>query len=250
MRHRDATGPQSTLGRVATKAEQDDAGARTIRFVFSDGSVDRAGDTINPAGWALASFKANPVALWAHDSGAPPIGRVPAVWSDGTRLMGDIEFAAPEVYEFSDTVYRLVKAGYINAVSVGFLPLDYKWVGDGYAFETQELLEISVVPVPCNSNALVQARAKGLDTRPLLTRRAPALSSKAARRVREWAAEGRPATAAELALAKSRLEAVRARHGLVDHYAEARAREAAEVAERKARAATAARAYGATVRSW
>lgn len=147
---------------------------RTIRFCFSDGSVDRAGDTIDPKGWDLAGFTRNPVALWAHNSWDPPIGRASnLVIEEGTRLMGDIEFASAEVYPFADTIYRLVKAGYINAVSVGFLPKDYEWSDDddrewGIDFKAQELLEISCVPVPCNANALLEARGKGIDVVPLI----------------------------------------------------------------------------------
>lgn len=149
-------------------------GSRRIRFVFSDASVDRSGDTIAPDGWQLDAFGENPVALWAHDASALPIGRAVNVLVEAGRLMGDIEFAAAEDYAFADTVYRMVKAGYINAVSVGFMPIDYKWADDeeerpwGIDFTQQELLEISVVPVPCNANALIEARAKGIDTRPLV----------------------------------------------------------------------------------
>ena len=95
---------------------------RTIRFVFSDGSVDRAGDTIDPEGWDTAAFTRNPVALWAHASYDPPIGRASNLAIDGARLMGDITFATAEEYAFADTIYRLTKGGYINAVSVGFMP--------------------------------------------------------------------------------------------------------------------------------
>jgi HK97 family phage prohead protease len=151
----------------------DDA-TRMVRFCFSDGSVDRMGDTIDPSGWDLADFNANPVALWAHDSYSPPIGRASEVNVEGPRLMGTVEFAPPETYAFADTVYRLVVGKFVNAVSVGFLPLEYSFVdndpkrGFGIDFKRQELLEISVCPVPANPNALAEARAKGIDTRPVV----------------------------------------------------------------------------------
>jgi HK97 family phage prohead protease len=146
---------------------------RTYRFCFSDGSVDRMGDVIDPLGWELGDFNRNPVALFAHDSSAPPIGRASNVIVEGERLMGDIEFAPPEIYGFADTIFKLVGGGYLNAVSVGFLPLDYDWAKDdgrkfGIDFHRQSLLEISVVPVPALPTALIDARAKGIDTRPLV----------------------------------------------------------------------------------
>ncbi len=147
---------------------------RTLRFVFSDNSVDRMGDTIDAAGWDISDFERNPVALWAHDSAAPPIGGATNVAVEGKRLMGDIAFAPPETYLFADTVYRLVLGKFIRAVSVGFMPTKYSFVendperGFGIDFLEQILLEISVCPVPANPNALAEARRKGIDTRPLM----------------------------------------------------------------------------------
>lgn len=150
-----------------------DDGSRKLRFCFSDGSVDRMGDTIEASGWNLHAFERNPVALFAHDSSSPPIGTASRVMVEDTRLMGDIEFAPPETYAFADTIYRLVAGRWLRAVSVGFLPLEYSWSDDderewGLDFKRQELLEISVVPVPANGNALAEARSKGVDTRPLM----------------------------------------------------------------------------------
>ena len=151
-----------------------DGAERTLRFCFSDGSVDRMNDTIAAAGWDLTDFSANPVALWAHDSSAPPIGGARNVGVEGDRLLGDIEFAPPETYAFADTIYRLVLGKFLRAVSVGFMPTRYAFVendperGFGIDFLEQALLEISVCPVPANPNALPEARRKGIDTRPLV----------------------------------------------------------------------------------
>jgi HK97 family phage prohead protease len=165
---------KATVQRLATgDATEVEGKSRTLRFCFSDGSVDRAGDRIDPKGWELDAFNKNPVALWAHDSWSPPIGRASGVGPIGKRLMGDIEFAGAEIYPFADTIYLLSKGGFINAVSVGFNPLEWTFVNDadrpyGIDFKRQELLEISVCPVPCNSNALAEARSKGIDTRPIV----------------------------------------------------------------------------------
>ena len=61
----------------------------------------------------------------------------------------------------------------MKAVSVGFNPLEWNFVQSkerpfGIDFIKQELLEISPCPVPCNANALIEARAKGIDTAPLV----------------------------------------------------------------------------------
>lgn len=172
---KDGQHPEATVFKFATtEPEQvgDDA-ARTQRFVFSDATVDHSDDSIDPKGWQLDVFKSNPVALFSHMSWDPPIGRASNVSVLGDKLVGDIEFATAEVYEFADTIYRLVKHKFLKAVSVGFLPKDWAFSSDkdrpyGIDFKKQLLLEISVCPVPCNPNALGEARAIGVDTRPLV----------------------------------------------------------------------------------
>jgi HK97 family phage prohead protease len=147
--------------------------ARTLRFVFSDGSVDRYGDTIDPTGWDLDDYRRNNVALWAHDSSLPPIGRGLNVSQVGNRLMGDIEFAEAELNPFADTIYRMYHGGFLSAVSVGFMPLEWNFVNDpdrpyGIEFKRQTLMEISCVPVPALPSALIEARASGIDTTPMI----------------------------------------------------------------------------------
>jgi HK97 family phage prohead protease len=143
-----------------------DVDSRIVRFVFSDATLDRVGDVIDPAGWVLDDYRRNPVVLWAHDSLAPPIGRTVNLFVDDGRLLGDIEFAKPEVYDFADTIFRMVCAGYISAGSVGFLPIDYAFSQDkdrdfGVDFKRQELLEFSICPVPANPNALIEGKVAG-----------------------------------------------------------------------------------------
>jgi HK97 family phage prohead protease len=165
------------LGSVARAADDD---SRVVTFVFSDGTVDRMGDKINPYGWELGGFRKNPVCLWAHLSTEPPIGRVVRTFVSGDRLMGNIQFASAETYPFADTIYRLVQEKFINAVSVGFMPILWDWADGadrrgGIDFEKQELLEISVVPIPANVNALIEARTKswGRGSARMAVRQAP-----------------------------------------------------------------------------
>jgi HK97 family phage prohead protease len=150
------------LGSVARAADDD---SRVVTFVFSDGTVDRMGDVIDPYGWDTSAFKKNPICLWAHDATSPPIGKVQRTYVSADRFMGDIEFASAETFPFADQIYRLVVDGFVKAVSVGFTPIEWDWADSkerptGIDFKRQELLEISVVPIPANANALIEARAK------------------------------------------------------------------------------------------
>lgn len=171
---RDGVTPDGSVIRLAPSVEPKlvDEAKRKIRFVFSDGAIDRAGDSIDADGWVIDSYLKNPVVPWAHDTFSPPIGRSSELTSDGNRLTGVVEFAPPDVNAFADTIFRMVKAGYINAGSVGFLPIEWSFSNDkgrpfGIDFTKQELLEFSICPVPCNPNALAEARSKGIDTEPL-----------------------------------------------------------------------------------
>src|SRR4051812_46658859 len=99
-----------------TKAE-----GRTRTFCISSSSVDRDNDKINQLGWALDNFKRNPVGLLFHDYGQFPIGKWDNIRTDGVRTLADLTCAeTPE----GDTVLRLVDAGMLNAVSVGFRPIE------------------------------------------------------------------------------------------------------------------------------
>jgi len=163
---------EGTVVRLAVADPEVGADSRKVRFVFSDGSIDRAGDRIDPAGWQTESFMKNPVALWAHNGFSPPIGKASNIAQTGDKLKGDIEFMAADINPFADSIYRMVKAGYIKAVSVGFIPLQWSFSSDkdrafGIDFTKQELIEISVCPVPCNPNALQEAKSMGIDLAPL-----------------------------------------------------------------------------------
>jgi HK97 family phage prohead protease len=160
-RHNAAAG--AALERLGSIVRSSGLGPRTRRFCFTDGSEDRMGDKINVRGWETADFLRNPVCLYAHQSDALPVGRVVNIFVSGDRLMGDIRFAPPETYEFADTVLKLIDGGYLGSVSVGFLPLEFEFADDrrGINFLRQTLLEISVVPVPANAHALIEAKGWG-----------------------------------------------------------------------------------------
>lgn len=195
----------ATVQRVATD------GTRIVRWVLSDKSVDRMGDTIDPAGWDLTAFKLNPVILWSHDSSQPPIGRMHGPWVENGQLVGDVEFADADTYAFADDIFRLVQGGFIKAGSVGFMPVKYKFSDDknrphGIDFLEQELTEFSITPVPANANALIQARAEGLSTAPLRGIRSGGASPRIAATLRSWARETvQPDPEEEMRMARARI---------------------------------------------
>lgn len=159
----------------AVEVVKDDANpdSRLLDFIISTDSVDRMGDTIAVDGWKVEAYRKNPVVLWAHDSASLPVGKASAVRVEEGKLRARAEFAPRSISGFADAVFQMYKGGFLSAVSVGFIPLKYAFVDDpvrrgGIDFMEQELLEFSCVPVPANAEALVEARAAGIDIEPLL----------------------------------------------------------------------------------
>ncbi len=168
-----ATPPDAMVVSANNGAPEPTQGRR-IKFIFSDNTVDRARDKIYQDGWDLSAFVKNPVALFAHDSSSlySVIGKAVNVATVGNQLRGEIDFATADINPCADTAYKMVKAGLLSAVSVGFLPTDYAFSVDkdrtgGIDFKRQQLLEISLCAIPANPNALVTARSMGIDTSPL-----------------------------------------------------------------------------------
>jgi HK97 family phage prohead protease len=148
---------------------------RAVDFVVSTGAVDRDGDTIDPRGFQLEAYRQNPVVLFAHDISQPPVARAESIESDGQALRSQAVFASRETYPFADTIFRLLADGFLNAASVGFIPRQFSFSDDdergllAMDITQADLMEFSVVPVPSNPEALVQARSKGIDVDPLKT---------------------------------------------------------------------------------
>jgi phage head maturation protease len=179
--------------RAAIIEKDTSSGPRRVRFVASDETVDRYGDIIRASGWQLDNFRANPVLLFAHQSRDLPVGKVDPIAVEGTRLIAHAEFAPQGMSAFADTVWEMVDKQFLNAVSVGFMPLETPlpiYDADkhltGFEYIAQELLELSVVPVPANPNALQLAKSFPLSAEEMrcLFDAAPAARVAAAARIR------------------------------------------------------------------
>lgn len=135
-------------------------------FVISTGAVDRDRDTIAVDGWKLDNFRKNPVVLLNHDRMGLPIAKAETVTASAGQLKARIVFAD---FPLAQTVRGLVDGGFMRATSVGFSAL--KWAFDeergGVNFMEQELLEFSLVTVPANPEALLDAKHAGIDLAPL-----------------------------------------------------------------------------------
>lgn len=163
-----------TIYKILENCEVKKVGERQYEFTASTADMDRDGEVIDVSGWDLKNFKKNPVIMFAHSYNTLPIGKATKVGVRDGKLMNVVEFPPEGTYEFADTVARLVDAGYLKTESVGFIPK--KWEDAEFeedekgknkprrTYTKQELLEISIVPVPSNPNALMNAVSEGVIT--------------------------------------------------------------------------------------
>ncbi len=136
---------------------------RRMTFTISTGTVDRDGDILDPGGWDTSQFMTNPVVLFAHDYHSLPVAKAVGMSHTDTALIATTEFPAKGTYAFADTVYDMLKSGFLNATSVGFKPTDSvpleKERGSGFHHRKNQLMEFSIVPIPSNPEALVSQRS-------------------------------------------------------------------------------------------
>lgn len=128
--------------------------------VASTNSVDRHGEIVDNNGWDLKSYKKNPVILWGHDHNEPAIGISKKTWVEGAGKKAKL-MIQPILHDVTDkarAIKALVEMGVIKTLSVGFKPIESP---DGITFTKNELLEVSMVNVPANADAMMMAY-KGL----------------------------------------------------------------------------------------
>ena len=134
-----------------------DEDLRIVRGIATTPTPDRAGDVVEPLGVKFA----NPMPLlWQHKSDKP-VG-----WAKFDQPTdGGIPFEAhiakldePGILkERLNEAWQSVKLGLVRAVSIGFRALEYSFMKetDGIHFQKTEVMELSLVTIPANSEALI-----------------------------------------------------------------------------------------------
>lgn len=155
----------------------------------SDERVDRHGDIVRQD-WILEAYEQNPVLLFAHDWDSLPTGNsikneVVEVSDDsyeGPALSMLLLFMRSEAagYSWPESVYRLLRVGALRTSSVGFYPGRVIRIEDddereelglpqhGAVLERNELIELSIVPIPANIGATLMSLRSSDEARKLL----------------------------------------------------------------------------------
>jgi HK97 family phage prohead protease len=155
-------GQKGNIAKQVSAAPLIDGESRVIRFVVSTGSPDRDNDVVVQAGIDTSAYEKCNVLLWGHDSSELPIGKCIAI---GLNADGNLEAAfqmvpadMPVVGDRAEAVFRMCKEGFLFATSIGFVPTEWERSTErdsGYNFLKTQLLEISVVSVPAQPEALI-----------------------------------------------------------------------------------------------
>jgi phage head maturation protease len=162
------------------------AGAGSATLYASTRRLDRDNEVIVPEGVNLDQYNLAPVLLFAHQWSATPIGSMQNTHNDGYGIKGVANFASTEK---AQDIFTLVKEGHLRTSSIGFIPtevvdqsnplftklLEFALMNWG-EFTKEDarkverfitrgiMLENSIVPVPANPDALIQAvHGKSLD---------------------------------------------------------------------------------------
>ncbi len=149
---------------VEVKAAEGEPG--TFWFTASTDARDRQGDVIVQNAWKVADFMKNPVILWAHNYYETPIGKATEIKMGPDSLSVKIQFVPESTDPFAGKVAKLVEQGFLKTVSVGFMvyksePLTTEDLAQRPEMKFGQrlygdLLEVSIVPVPANPEALNQ----------------------------------------------------------------------------------------------
>lgn len=128
-----------------------------FKFIASSEAVDRHGEVIQQSGWDLKNYLTNPVILWGHDYYKMPIGKTTKIYVENNKLIVEGVWASEKANPDAELIRNLYLEGMVNAVSVGFIAKEW----DGNIITKAELLEISLVTVPANQEALSLLKSKG-----------------------------------------------------------------------------------------
>ena len=177
--------PQSVQHRTVLRATVSEASSSqpsalnsqpVLDFISSDETIDRYSEVITVAGWNLDRYLSNPVFQNAHNYGDIIFTLGRALITEIRTIAGRqvlfqrIQFAT-EVNPVARIAYGLYRGQFLNAVSVGFIPLRWEDAESADAsspsthcrrkYLEQELLEVSAVSIPANPNALALAYRSG-----------------------------------------------------------------------------------------
>lgn len=156
---------------VEIRVPEDAGNEPIIEFIASNETLDRYDEIIAVDGWDLTNYRRNPVFQNSHKYGdilftlgKGLVTEVRQVASAGKALVQRTLFATG-INPVAKLAYDMYRQKFLNAVSVGFIPIRWETGSDQSPYRRkylqQELLELSAVSIPANPDALQLALRAG-----------------------------------------------------------------------------------------
>jgi HK97 family phage prohead protease len=131
-----------------------------ITGIANAATVDRINELIEMSQWKLDSYLKNPIILYQHEYD-DPIGFARNVQVTSQGLSFEAVIGDPskgyELTEAQREARSLLAQGVLKAFSVGYYPEDYEYdsAHEVWKLKNVDLMEISLVSVPCNPDSLL-----------------------------------------------------------------------------------------------
>ena len=122
------------------------------KFTVSDETLNSYGSVILTSGINIARFQRNPIMLYMHDRDKGVIGRWENITKEGDKLTAEAIF--DDATELGAKVKHQVESGFLRSASIGIENCKCETINGVSTIVECDLIEISIVDVPANENAV------------------------------------------------------------------------------------------------
>lgn len=122
------------------------------KFTVSDETLNSYGSVILTSGINIARFQRNPIMLYMHDRDKGVIGRWENITKEGDKLTAEAVF--DDATELGAKVKHQVESGFLRSASIGIENCKCETINGVQTIVECDLIEISIVDVPANENAV------------------------------------------------------------------------------------------------
>lgn len=122
------------------------------KFTVSDETLNSYGSVILTSGINIARFQRNPIMLYMHDRDKGVIGRWENIAKEGDKLTAVAIF--DDATELGAKVKHQVESGFLRSASIGIENCKCETINGIQSIVECDLIEISIVDVPANENAV------------------------------------------------------------------------------------------------